>query len=28
VPYEIAYELYLLDIVVRDFHVSKLGLNR
>jgi hypothetical protein len=28
VPYEIAYDLYLLDIVVRNFHASELTLNR
>jgi hypothetical protein len=26
--YEIAYDLYLLDIIVRDFHASELVLNR
>jgi hypothetical protein len=28
VSYEIAYDLYLLDIVVRDFHASELILDR
>jgi hypothetical protein len=28
VPYEIAYDLYLLDIVVRNFHARELILNR
>jgi hypothetical protein len=28
VPYEIAHDLYLLDIVIRDFHASELVLNR
>jgi hypothetical protein len=28
VSYEIAHDLYLLDIVIRDFHASELVLNR
>jgi hypothetical protein len=28
VPYEVAHDLYLLDIVIRDFHASEFVLDR